>query len=701
MPGSSIYSSLDPTKSEIRVVHLEQGSWTDPISCHLETVSLDSNDPYDCLSYVWGGSTEWRTIKLNGQVVGVTDNLFVALRRMRLSDKSRVIWIDQLAINQDDLVERTQQVLLMGRVYSQSSSTFLWLGEEPTLVGEAQYHPEEWVPRTKTRPYAWGYRGPNEEIPSFGSPWNGNDTNRGAETDGQDCIYDVFQLLNSFLIPANHIHLQDTSSFQPKVDGSLPDDTLKALDFLMKRPWWSRVWTFQEAILPPRALITYGPVTFPIMDMVHSCRLARKYLGTCCAGTYTALPQVYRDIMERFLRIANTLYWPLDHRNRGWSMSLELALSLVRDRNATDSRDKLFGILGLKLGWESDGRSVEPVVPDYLMDTSDLYRQVTIKIIQIGYPSSSNMLSILGRCIHNDGSIPSLPSWAVNWTSPERFKYDAPSGLCSACGGKKTNFRVVDENVVSFDGVQFDTVQKVGDVFPISRTKEEFHNIFLSWQALARSATAYSPSEVKPLSPESMKIVGYYGELYQSQSWQDAFWRTVCLNRTMGEGTQADAGLSLSRAKNSDETTFRTWCMIYHPQLLDMFSGNEDVEKLRQGSEGGFDNDQSRDSATMEHRLLHSFDAWINSAVTMKRLFVTRKGYIGIGPWTTALDDKVAVFYGGGAPLLLRLDEEEITKRDSSITHQLFKLIGECYVDGIMDGQALEMGLDEERIYLI
>lgn len=68
-----------------------------------------------------------------------------------------------------------------------------------------------------------------------------------------------------------------------------------------------------------------------------------------------------------------------------------------------------------------------------------------------------------------------------------------------------------------------------------------------------------------------------------------------------------------------------------------------------------------------------------------RRFAVTSTGYYVLGPDAVQFGDVVVVLYGGKTPFLLR--------RDGS--HWL--LIGECYVHGLMNGEALDMnGLEEE-----
>jgi hypothetical protein len=69
--------------SEIRLIKLGPGDWTDPISCELIHVSLDSRPKYVALSYAWGNATETRPITLNDNSYNITTSLYRGLRRLR------------------------------------------------------------------------------------------------------------------------------------------------------------------------------------------------------------------------------------------------------------------------------------------------------------------------------------------------------------------------------------------------------------------------------------------------------------------------------------------------------------------------------------------------------------------------------------------------------------------------------------------
>ena len=87
---------------------------------------------YQALSYVWGDPIEIKSIQVNNQGFGVTTNLFNGLQRLRSKTKNRIIWVDAICINQEDLQEKSFQVKLMQEVYSRAKAVLMWLGELET-----------------------------------------------------------------------------------------------------------------------------------------------------------------------------------------------------------------------------------------------------------------------------------------------------------------------------------------------------------------------------------------------------------------------------------------------------------------------------------------------------------------------------------------------------------------------------------------
>lgn len=68
------------------------------------------------------------TNQLNGTIVEVRNNLWQALKHIRLAGSVRTLWIDALCINQQDISERNHQVSQMGRIYESAVGVLAWLG---------------------------------------------------------------------------------------------------------------------------------------------------------------------------------------------------------------------------------------------------------------------------------------------------------------------------------------------------------------------------------------------------------------------------------------------------------------------------------------------------------------------------------------------------------------------------------------------
>jgi hypothetical protein len=64
------------------------------------------------------------------------------------------------------------------------------------------------------------------------------------------------------------------------------------------------------------------------------------------------------------------------------------------------------------------------------------------------------------------------------------------------------------------------------------------------------------------------------------------------------------------------------------------------------------------------------------------RFVTTKRGYVGVVPNMAQVSETVAIFKGGRVPFIL----QKIMGRP-----QAFRLVGECYIHGIMDGEGLSL----------
>jgi hypothetical protein len=129
--AESISSQLSIDHKEIRLLFISPSTIRlSKICCKLHKVSLNDNPvhAYKALSYVWGKDKNRQVIELDGRNIEVTPNLHNALIQIRDGIEVRVFWIDAVCINQDNLIEKGHQVRLMGDIYRLAEEVWCWLG---------------------------------------------------------------------------------------------------------------------------------------------------------------------------------------------------------------------------------------------------------------------------------------------------------------------------------------------------------------------------------------------------------------------------------------------------------------------------------------------------------------------------------------------------------------------------------------------
>ena len=73
-----------------------------------------------------------------------------------------------------------------------------------------------------------------------------------------------------------------------------------------------------------------------------------------------------------------------------------------------------------------------------------------------------------------------------------------------------------------------------------------------------------------------------------------------------------------------------------------------------------------------------------------KRPFISRVGYVGMGPCYMRVGDKIAIFNGASVPFIVR-----------PVGEDRFRLMGECYCDGIMHVEFIKRGAQMRNIALV
>jgi hypothetical protein len=304
-------------------------------------------------------------------------------------------------------------------------------------------------------------------------------------------------------------------------------------------------------------------------------------------------------------------------------------------REVTDKRDYIFALLGHPLA-VFDGSTI--VQADYERHLDDVMLEVTTKLFNNLEPSLP--LSMAGgmgkrRPRNLDGD---QPSWVIRWELGHETNDLGRPGQWFYAGGKdvKSTFSIdTAAKTLTVPGVVFDKVKWFSN--PIPASEVEINSIIANPDHRAAIQWLWDA-----LPPNSSR----YGD---EQARRDAF--TLCLVS--------------ARYKH---TTVAEDDMEFHRKIASAY-----LEYLKSVQVGLLGNEQLRADA-------RDFENDYTWTARERRLFVTEKGFYGIGPPLVKVGDVVAVPRGFMVPYVLRSTGQE----------DRYKLVGAAFVQGIMRGEVLD-----------
>lgn len=617
--------------NEIRVLELQPGSGDDKLrgKLHHCTVEFDheiaveggfyrtkwalsTKDPsvmvcYTALSYCWGPPVFEASIECDGHEKKITKSLEAALRQLRQPDASIVMWIDQLCINQEDEKEKEQQIPLMGRIYSQSLNTIIWLGEGSVGSNSAMQLLEEVIPC--------------------------------LQFNLSDVGPDTFERLR---LPS-------------------PDSKIwKELWDLLSRPWFTRVWIVQEAILPSASSlwVACGKVLVPweILDyasnILVTCGISR-WLTECFSSGGTEGD----DVCQRLLSMVELRS---DHQTSVNRSDIFSLLIKVRNAQCYDPRDKVYGLLGVCSDEDREAVSVR-----YANDctAAGLFRDLTSRCLGKLSWRTCWVLSYV------DHESPDLPSWVPDWRVPSRvvpMGNSWASGVYNACGRfKDKKLHDIDSRErgeLCVQGVFFDTVVKVGDV-------------------LTDPDLTYTDPAVN--NQTLLACVDFVSQNLQTSSCDtvfEAFWHTVVAGKNENGQLKCPPSFAEIFSLLLDESTGRS------PSLPGQ---TYSTRQKRPKGKGRLELDNL--SSRLPAQIFQNIRKAMQRALQNRRLGVTGKGYLGLFPQRTRDGDVIHVVNNCPMPFTMRGTEGD-----------KLRLVGECFVHGIMNGEAVEKeDLDLGKLVLV
>lgn len=584
----SLYQNLPlkASRHEIRTLVIHRGEPSTTILCSLSVVSLDDHPKFDALSYVWGKTIEKYRIMVNGAPLSISRNLHAVMQRFRCSPQSLTLWIDAICINQENIDERNQQVPLMCRIYSQAVVVIIWLGDADDETKMALDFLETLVHIGR-------------------KVWQLPPAARDRECD--------------------------------RAGISTAGKEWAAFERLLERPWFNRVWVWQEVAL---AKNTWSAVIEVGTFSVHWIYLAgvTNYIPLCG--------------WDRFMSTAIWARVNAMEKGRGalgteQPMSVVRALSYTRYCDATDPRDKVFALYGLT----EDGPKCIDV--DYRKTVKAAFTDVSKYLIR-----TARDLVLLSM-VQVTNSDHDLPSWVPDWSV---FLYaDLLSIVDEAGPPYEGRFKVaVDAKIiVHFDtenpdmltvsGFGIGTIKGLGGLQQSSSIEQ--------WATKSSTERLYAHSLHNTYQVRSE----WYGMLLSldnvpypatGETYMRAFARTIIGDRNPDQ----------TRATQKLYSALEQYLLAY--EQMDQFGTTYDPRRLGPQS-------------------VIEYEDAIATSAGHRKFFVDDGGLIGLAPNGAIEGDTIVLFLGAQVPFIVR-------KRDNGN----YQLIGDCYVHGIMDGELMKAADD-------
>ncbi|KAH9220267.1 heterokaryon incompatibility protein-domain-containing protein [Leptodontidium sp. 2 PMI_412] len=320
MPIVCPYESvpLNNTAGEVRLMTLLPGTFDQKIEAKLSTTLLIPGHipKYEALSYCWGPSTDPQTIAVNGRSLNVTQSLATALPYLRLQDKARVLWIDAICVNQSDLLERSLQVPRMADVYGYAHRVIVWLG---------------------------------------------------PESQSSTIAFETLRAISSRITVAwEPISITPRDHSFGEVS-SLPiwgKDVLDAIEELLSVAWFERLWIWQEIRLANESsIIAWG----------NNQMLWSSFRDAILLLEWKKVHRLYPDNLS----IATRLQTIVSIANKFDFMSFNTLLSVSRNSDCSDPRDRIYAILSLAKNYTNGYEPKFDLKPDYTKGAGDVYKEVT------------------------------------------------------------------------------------------------------------------------------------------------------------------------------------------------------------------------------------------------------------------------------------------------------------------------------------
>lgn len=313
--------------------------------------------------------------------------------------------------------------------------------------------------------------------------------------------------------------------------------------------------------------------------------------------------------------------------------TLQNMLHYTSNAHCSDSRDRIYALRGLV----SQSECIRGLAPDYTKSPMSLYGDVVLK-----YLTLAGDLNLLSECeIERDsssGDTSSIPTWIPDFSdpAPTRIIFGTRSCWMSTAHASISS----QAEVLKTKGIIF---AEVTSTEPTRDTKDK-----------SPVATALTIQRIC-----TSRIQGTY---VNGQTMSEALCRTLTTNHLVDIFVRPPA-------PNANIVGAEGYVDPIVPNIVE---AEKYLDLLCSSSPG----DVTGSSFVSSQDLL--FLHFVRGSLRRRTFFEAANGHIGLAPKSTRPGDEICVILGCQTPLILRSDGRG-TRR----------IVGQCYVHGVMEGEAL------------
>ncbi|EPE31772.1 Heterokaryon incompatibility protein, putative [Glarea lozoyensis ATCC 20868] len=563
------------------------------LQCELVHVELEDRPSFEAISYTWQGQSSTESIIVDDKRLAVTPGVLEIAKYLGSFYEPRYIWIDGVCINQQNLDEKNVQVPLMKEIYLQSYRVILWLGP--------QYQVKD------------------------------------------------AHLARRLLCQLVYGKVEYDADRRKFLEGlrKKRDPGLLAAVKLFSHPWFSRTWVLQEMALARKLAMVYGTICldWPLVDSGIQIMLDPYTVGFT-QMEHRLIGITGMELRERFRNLNTAWFMTVvrQHVQSKQRVSLGLLLGKSITLEATDSKDKVFALLGL-----ITLDLYQNYTPDYKTPIADVYLDVMCRLLGSKDPSDGRTaLQFAGIGYARSAALEgqNIPSWVADWScdAPGRALrleagFSIPDDAQEMVYVRSRSYD--DKRLLGLQGVVIDIIRSLGSAFDVSSVTGDVDEYTGRLKAWLHEATDMIGKQLGSLEfPSSLErniektLLSFLLSKRSSIEADIGFKpNSIAYWRSLGDGDQI--------------TNY----------LAHLYEGQTKIESL---------------GAAME---------FVNSTeIAGKRFCITQKGRLALVPPLAQEGDILCTVVGMELPIAFRRDISE-----NALPTKPFQLVGSCILDNIKD----------------